>query len=377
MLTNKNVLSIDDSRAIRAFVSSLVSNAGARIAEAGTGIEAIDLVASEQAQGRHFDLILLDLVLPDIDGLEVLRRIRERDKDSAVVVLTGAGGVASATSAMQHGADGYVEKQYVTKVGGEPEFFYSLKQAMEHRAGYVARRQLDELRTDFYSMITHDLRNPAGTVLGLIKLLLAGKAGPLAPRQEEMLRLAQRSGEKFVSLITNYLDYSKIEAGYLKVVPAETDIASLLRSSAVQAELMAEAKNIALKLNVPPGPLRVCVDADKIEQVFDNLISNAIKYTPDHGSITVTLQQSERDVIVHVADTGAGIPKDQVGSLFTKYHRVPGSERQATGTGLGLLIVKEIVEAHRGTVSVISDGIPGHGSTFTVWLPAVVVAQSA
>jgi signal transduction histidine kinase len=223
-------------------------------------------------------------------------------------------------------------------------------------------------------MVTHDLRNPAGTVLGIIKLLLAGKGGPLAPRQEEMLRLAQRSSEKFVSLITNYLDYSKIEAGYLKITPDEVDMVRLLQSSAEQAQLLVEAKGLTLKVNVPDGPLYAHVDADKLEQVFDNLISNAIKYTPDHGTITLTLQQSNRDLVVHVADTGNGIPKDQIGALFTKYHRVPGTERQARGTGLGLLIVKEIVEAHHGTVSVISDGIQGHGSTFTVWLPSVVSA---
>jgi signal transduction histidine kinase len=365
-LIDKHVLSIDDSRAIRAFVSTLLSNAGAHVAEAGNGTDAIRQVTSGEQQ---YDLILLDLVLPDIEGLDVLKEIRKYDTESTVVVLTGAGGVASATAAMQFGADGYIEKQYMTQVGGEPEFFYALQQAMEHRAGFVAKQQLDQLRTDFYSMITHDLRNPAGTVLGFLKLVLAGKVGPLQPKQEELLRTAQKSAEKLVSLITDYLDYSKIEAGYLRLEPEMADLTTVVRNCAAQANGMASAKEQTLLLDLPEHPLYGYFDADRLEHVFDNLLSNAIKYTPDHGTITLTLSQQGDEATFQISDTGMGIPRAEIGALFTKYHRVPNSNRRASGTGLGLLIVKEIVEAHHGTISVESEGMPGKGSTFTIHLP--------
>ena len=364
-LIDKRVLSIDDSRAIRAFVSTLLQHAGAQVDEAGNGLDAITKATSSHPK---YDLILLDLVLPDIDGIEVLRRIRKHDTDSTIVVLTGAGGVASATTAMQHGADGYVEKQYLTKVGGEPEFFYALQQAMEHRAGLVARQQLDQLRTDFYSMVTHDLRNPAGTVLGFIKLLLAEKAGPLQPRQDELLRMAQRSAEKLVSQITNYLDYSKIEAGYLRVAPTDTDVTAIVRESAAQAGVLADAKGQKLDLSVPESPIMGYLDGDKLEHVFDNLISNAIKYTPEKGVITMSLRRDDGEAVFEIRDTGSGIPREQLKAIFTKYHRIDSTHR-TQGTGLGLLIVKEIVEAHGGVVAVDSDGTPGKGSTFTVRLP--------
>jgi signal transduction histidine kinase len=361
----RRILCVDDSRAILAFLGALLTPCGATVDEAFTGEEAL----VRQGDGAPYDLILLDIYLPDIDGIEVLRRIRARDQDSAVVMLTGVGGVASATEAMQAGADGYVEKQYLADREGELEFFYALQQALEHRAGYVAQRELHELRTQFYSMVTHDLRNPAGTVQGLLKLVLAGKAGALAPKQEELLTVANRAATKFVNLITNYLDYSKIEAGYLQLAKAPANIADIVMRSVQQAEVHAAAKEQTFLTDFPDPLIVGNVDADRLEQVFDNLISNAIKYTPDKGRITVSLRRDGQDALFSVSDTGYGIPADQLGSLFTKYTRLsgPGTAREV-GTGLGLAIVKEIVEAHGGSVTAQSNG-NGEGSAFTARIP--------
>ena len=363
-LKNQRVLCVDDSRAILAFLSALFEPEGATVDEATTG---------EQALARHatdgpYQLILLDILLPDIDGMDVLRRMRERDQDSTIVILTGVGGVSSATRAMQDGADGYVEKQYLAGREGEPEFFYALKQALEHRAGYVAQRKLYELRTQFYSMVTHDLRNPAGTVLGLLKLVLAGKGGALTPQQEKMLMTANSAATKFVNLITNYLDYAKIEAGYLRLEKTPTDLAKLVERSVEQADVLASVKKLTLTVEAPSSPLMVTVDAEKLEQVFDNLISNAIKYTPDGGRVTVTLEREGDVAVFSVTDTGPGISADELETLFTKYTRLAGpSTSHEVGTGLGLAIVKEIVDAHAGSVQARST--VGEGSTFLIRIP--------
>ncbi len=364
-LTGQRVLVVDDSRAIRAFLLELLEPHVKTVSIAADGAEAKTAFGS----GGAFDLLLLDLVLPDIDGMELLRELRRRDTDCAIVMITGAGGVSSATAAVLDGADGYIEKQHLTTAGENAQFFYALAQAVEHRAGMVAARRLEAMKADFYSMITHDLRNPAGNVLVSLKMLLSGKAGPLEGKQASLVQLAYRSAEKFVNLINDYLDYAKIDAGYLRLDPADADLGEVVRDSVEQARTQADLKRQAITLDCPPS-IPAFVDATKLEQVLDNLISNAIKYTPEDGSIAVNVAIADEMAIISVSDTGSGIAPENLGNLFSKYHRVPGQQvAQIRGTGLGLLIIKEIVEAHGGNVRAESDGIAGHGSTFTVELP--------
>ncbi len=156
MLVGKRVLTIDDSSTIRLFLRAVLSQGDAIIQEADCGEVALHMIRNNPP----YDLILLDLILPDLDGIDVLHKVREVDTNVAVVVLTGMGGIKSATAAVREGADGYMEKRDLALGSDHSEFFYALEQAMEHRSGLVAQRQLQQFKTDFYSMITHDLRNP-------------------------------------------------------------------------------------------------------------------------------------------------------------------------------------------------------------------------
>ncbi len=364
-LKGQRVLTVDDSRAIRAFLHELLESRVASVVVAADGASAREAFGT----GGLFDLVLLDLVLPDVDGMQLLREIRAVDTDCAIVMITGAGGVHSATAAVLEGADGYIEKQHLTTAGENAQFFYALAQAVEHRAGIVAARRLESMKADFYSMVTHDLRNPAGNVLVSLRMLLAGKAGPLDPKQANLAGLAFRSAEKFFQLINDYLDYAKIDAGYLRLDLAEGDLAAVARSSVEQGRMQADVKRQAIALHAPDS-IPAIIDVTKVEQVLDNLISNAIKYTPDDGAITVAITVDGDHAMMRVSDTGSGIPGEQLGQLFSKYHRVPGRQTaEIQGTGLGLLIIKEIVEAHGGTVRAESSGVAGQGSTFIVDLP--------
>lgn len=364
-LKGQRVLTVDDSRAIRAFLRELLE-------PHVTSVVVASDAATSRVQfgtGGKFDLVLLDLLLPDVDGIDLLRELRAIDADCAIVMITGAGGVNSATAAVLEGADGYIEKQHLTTAGENAQFFYALAQAIEHRAGVVAARRLEAMKSDFYSMITHDLRNPAGNVLVALKMLLAGKAGALEPKQASLVQLAFRSAEKFVGLINDYLDYAKIEAGYLQLDVGAVDLADVIRSSVEQARTQADVKEQTITLDCPPS-IPAEIDARKMEQVLDNLISNAIKYTQENGSIAVAAVVMEDRATISVADNGSGIAPDQVDKLFAKYHRVPGRQvAEIQGTGLGLLIIKEIMTAHGGSVSAESEGIPGRGTVFTLELP--------
>ncbi|HEU0052652.1 MAG TPA: ATP-binding protein [Longimicrobium sp.] len=361
---DRRVLTVDDSRAVRLYLRDILTRYGARVAEAPNGVEAL----AQLGEPGAFDLVLLDLNLPDLDGIQVLEKVRETDDVVPVVMITGAGGIQSATEAVRRGADGYIEKQHLSGDEDAP-FLYALEQAVEHRAGFVAQRQLQETKADFYSMVTHDLRNPAGNVWGIVKLLLAGKAGPLTPKQEQLLGIASTSAGKLVGLINDYLDFATIDAGYLRVDRREADLRALVEEAARQAGPQAGVKQQTIFLDLPRAPVPAFVDAERLAQVLDNLVSNALKYTPDGGWITLALRLDGADAVLMVRDTGLGVDAAQLPRLFNKYHRVPGEERRGIrGTGLGLLIVKEIAEAHGGTVRAESPG-EGKGTTFTVTIP--------
>jgi len=237
MLKAKHVLLVDDSSTIRMFLRAVLTQQGAMVQEAEFGEEAMHLL---QITDPPYHLILLDLILPDLDGIEVLRRLRATNETSTVVVLTGMGGIKSATAAVREGADGYMEKQDLAIGSDHTEFFYALEQAMEHRAGLVAQRQLQQFKTDFYSMITHDLRNPAGSTLLALQLLTWDEVTNFTVSQQELLSLAMQAAQQLNNLINDYLDFAKIDAGFLRIEPAETEIVVLLenamRLSSVQAQ---------------------------------------------------------------------------------------------------------------------------------------------
>lgn len=364
LFNGKQILVIDDSAAIRNYMRAVLSRQGASVNVAGSGQEGLDTLS----RGKY-DLVLLDLLLPDTTGIEVLQHIRQKDDETTIVILTGTGGVKSAIAAVRSGADAYIEKQDVVTSGDIGAFFYTLEQALKYRAGLVAQKYLQEIKTDFYSMITHDLRNPA-TCIAAATQMLHTMAGSLAPEQVQLVELIERSTRKMLTLVNDYLDFAKIEAGYLQLNLGDVELRGVAEASTQLARLQAQARSQLLVLDLPPEPVPARADAERIEQVLDNLLSNAIKYTPPGGRITLQLRAENGRAVFRVSDTGHGIPAAQLPVLFTKYHRVPGETTRLTrGTGLGLLIVKEITEAHGGAVAVESEGVPGKGTTFTVSIP--------
>jgi signal transduction histidine kinase len=366
MLGDKRILVVDDSPVVRGFLRKLLTVGGARVDEAAGGQEGL----ARARAGTPYDLILLDLAMPDMDGIEVLRQIRIENDTTAIVMVTGVGGVKSAVAAVREGADGYIEKQDISASDDRIEFQFALEQAITQRAGLVAQRQLQELKTDFYSMITHDLRNPAAALQIAVTMLLAGDAGPISDAQRELLHHAENSVARLLALINDYLDFAKIDAGYLRLEVGEAELRGIVEASARLAGIQAQSKEQGLVLDLPSEPVIATVDADRLGQVLDNLLSNAIKYTPEGGQIRVELWTDDGNAVFRVSDTGCGVPPDQLSILFAKYHRVrSGAAQDTRGTGLGLLIVKEIVEAHGGTVQAESEGAPGLGATFVVKIP--------
>ena len=302
MLSDKRILIIDDSDTIRTYLQNVLSQKNAyQVDGAATGQEGLAKCAAQL-----YDLILLDLFLPDTDGIEMLKQIRTTNETSTIVMITGYGGIKSAITAVQMGADGYIEKQNITStLKDHVEFLYALEQAMDHRAGLAAQKQLELIRADFYAMVTHDLRNPTGLILMATDMLLNEDPEPL--QHEQLILMIEEAAQRLIRLINDYLDFAKIDAGYLRLDLAEVDLIPVVESSARFAYLKAHARRQNLVLDLPSDPVMAWIDAERLKQVLDNLLSNAIKYTPEEGQIALALGVEDDQAVLRVSDTGRGI----------------------------------------------------------------------
>ncbi|HET7091515.1 MAG TPA: ATP-binding protein [Anaerolineae bacterium] len=225
-------------------------------------------------------------------------------------------------------------------------------------------KELDRIKSDFISIVSHDLRTPLTTIRGYVELL--PRVGPLNDMQQQFVERIERSMVNIVDLIADLLDVSRIEAGLDKEMEP-TDLAKAVREVSASLRSAAEAKRQVLSVDVSPLP-KILGNGRRLEQVVANLVGNAIKYTPEGGRIDVSLQEDGEFVVLRVRDTGIGITPEDQSRIFDKFYRVETDATLAiAGTGLGLSIVKSIVEKHKGRVWVDSE--PGVGSVFTVVLP--------
>ena len=233
----------------------------------------------------------------------------------------------------------------------------------------IELKQARELEADFAAMIAHDLRSPLTSVLSTAAMLEDGLLGPVSEEQQKWLVKIQTMCRSLVDLVNDFLDLSKLDAGHVNLQKEIVDLNQLIRSNVETYLPLASHKSIALVEQVEPDLSPVEADPRRLDQVLLNLISNAIKFTPEGGEIEVGASQDEgTQVKLWVKDTGAGIPPAELASLFKKYGQTTsGKTSKDKGTGLGLVICKMIVEAHGGRIWVESE--PGKGSKFTVALP--------
>jgi signal transduction histidine kinase len=229
-------------------------------------------------------------------------------------------------------------------------------------------KQLDLVKTRFFSVINHEMRSPLTAVLGYIDLLLFSK--PLSRDRADMLRKVKDNSQRLLDLVNKILDISRLEDDRLDILPQAMSIASSVDQAHSIVQPMAKKKRIAIGVDIPPTTPHVHGDPKRVVQILVNLLSNAVKYTPDTGYIVVSarLRDAADMVEVSVVDNGIGIPADQLPHIFDRFSRVEREEIQdIVGTGLGLSIVKGLVEAHGGEVWVDSE--VGQGTSFTFTLP--------
>jgi PAS domain S-box-containing protein len=230
------------------------------------------------------------------------------------------------------------------------------------------KKELERQRAEFLAMLTHDIKNPLGVILGYTEILLekAGESG--SQEDKDLLQSIKRNTFTVHSLVSNYLDFSKIEAGPLILTKHPLGLNGLLNQVGQQYEAEAQHRHITLEFHLQQGLPKVEGDPVALERVFANLVHNALKFTPELGRVTVSSSQRNGKVVVAVADTGSGIAPEEMPSVFEKYRQGAASQPRP-GVGLGLFIVKTLVEAHGGRIEV--ESALGQGTCFCVFLPII------
>ena len=231
-------------------------------------------------------------------------------------------------------------------------------------------KELDEMKSNFVHHVSHELRAPLSAIKQQHSVILDGLAGELTGKQRELLGRAQDKIQGLLDMIKDLLDVATIESGHGVQQQVPINLAHILEQTVSLMKAKAESQGLSLELELPSDLPVVQADERSIEEVFTNLVSNAINYSPAGGTVSVSAVSHEEYLEVRVSDTGVGIPAEEIPKIFDKFYRVKHPEtRQVIGTGLGLSLVKVIVEAHRGSVEVESE--PGVGTTFRVLLPTI------
>jgi PAS domain S-box-containing protein len=476
-LHNPRILVIDDEPRIRDACIMVLSDSGFDVAAAPDGEQGLQMI-----EEKHYDIILVDLMMPTISGFDVLSEVRSHHPDTVVIVITGYATLEHSIEAMKKGAFDFIPKpftpdqlravvdkslrytsalqdiadsksrlgimvnrltdgvmttdarklivqvnpaflhmigyhgeavvgRHVTEIINDEYLLDSIDQAlsmssdtfseitneisitensaekffsarcapfrgrMKENLGTVTvlhdittLKEMDQMKSDFVSMVSHEIRSPMNSLLMQLKIISDGLAGDVTEKQQEIL---QRASEKILNLnnlVTELLDLSRIESGLITHEKEQVDMGVLLSEQQVFHAPYAADKKITIQSNCPADLPTILANRQNMEEVFSNLITNSIKYSPDGSSITISAIVENEYLKTELTDTGFGISSDELELIFTRFYRTKDKNtREIQGTGLGLAIVKSIIESHHGKISVTSE--VGSGTTFTVLLP--------
>ena len=355
------ILNVDDSDGARYAKSRILTRAGFKVIEASNGGDAL-----LRARQERPNLILLDVKLPDINGLEVCRQLKGgTDTNTILVLQTSASciGTADTIRALDGGADNYL----VEPIEAD-ELIANVKALL--RLGKVERalRDVDRRKDEFLATLAHELRNPLGPIRTALALLC--KLDPVVPAmQDNARRTIARHTDHLVRLVDDLLDVSRISQGKISLQWESVSLASVIRSAVETSSHSIVARGHALDVNLPGEELWVCGDAVRLSQIVANLLLNAAKFTAPGGRIVIRAERDGDTVRIRLSDNGIGIDAASIDSIFGLFAQSGHSpDRVQDGLGIGLSLVRNLVQLHGGQVSVRSPGV-GLGSTFEVSLP--------
>ena len=369
-----NILVIDDEVGMREGCRRALAPKGFYVETAEHGVEGL-----QKVREGSFDLVLLDVMMPGMSGLEVLDRIRDHDPNIVCVMITGFATVDLAAQAMKQGARDFLPKPF-----SSDELLEVVQRGLDERRRLLAQRQqreqaedavqiermrqdaakLDAIESRFMLVIVHQLRNPAGVLKNYVQLMRAGYVDD-DEWDEYLEKLDQRAGQ-LLGMLDDLLELAHLKEISTTSKLQPVDAADVLDS--VVADLLpeVEAKGLDLRVQIEARPA-ILAKSGHLRSLWKHLIDNAVRYTPN-GQITVVLDEQDGSLVTSVADTGIGVSTDEVARIFEQFYRSDSARVESElGTGLGLPIVDQVVKIYQGTIQV--DSVSGQGSIFHINLP--------
>ncbi len=365
------ILVVDDSPDNCYLIQAILEEEGYDITIADSGKEAL----------RHIDLsppdlVLLDIMMPEMDGFEVTRRIRDNTKLSFIpILLITAYDSPSVAEGLDNGADDFIRKPMEYD-----ELLARVRSLLRLKHSVDERDQIARQREDFVSRLTHDLRTPLVAADRMLNLFQQEALGEISPEMHEAIATMIRSNRNLLQMVNTLLEVYRYEAGNKTLTLHPVDLRELLQEITAELAPLAEEKGLTLKVNLEPQlntaiNRRIVGDRLELHRVFTNLLGNAIKFT-DSGDILIEAYacpagtdgrcpNGDRDwAVISIADSGVGIAPQDLSSIF---HRFRQGNHKRSGSGLGLHLTHRIVKAHQGKITV--DSTLSQGSTFSVYLP--------
>jgi signal transduction histidine kinase len=319
---------------------------------------------------HRYDLILLDLLMPGMDGFQVMEELKDIENDGYLPVLVITAQPDHKLRALQAGA-----KDFISKPIDLAEVLMRVRNMLEVRLLHVEARnnsrvleqtverlkEVERVKDGFLSTVSHELRTPLTSIRGSLGLLASGAIGALSDEVVEVVAIAERNAVRLIALINDILDLERLQTGTIELQFAQVPVASVLRRAMESLPSLGQMQGITVE--APEVPSMMWADADRIVQVLVNLLSNAVKFSRPGGVVTIGVEVREGWVEFRVTDRGRGVPMAHRETIFERFRQVETSDaREKGGTGLGLAICKSIVEQHGGTIGVESE--EGRGSTF-------------
>jgi signal transduction histidine kinase len=404
MREQPKVLVVDDEESVVVTIKAILQLDGYDVATTTSGAKARAMVREVE-----YDLVLTDLRLEDGDGLDVLRAVRESYPETVTIMLTGYASLESAIQALRAGAYDYLVKpseveelratvarglerrrlgqELRDRVAELADLNSSLQRRIDEATAelkerYEQLKELDRMKSQFLSIASHELKTPITAMSGFLQVALRrvrrlsqGDAGPVSEGLRgvtDQLEIVYRQTGKLARLVDELLDVSRIQTGRIEFRYGDVDLSELANEVATRMQLTTSTHAISVRRE---SENVVTADRDHLEQVLNNLVTNAIKYSPKGGSITIDVRPDDGGVRLSVTDEGIGIPAEELEAIFGLFYRSPDrAARDAAGMGLGLYISKEIVVRHGGRIWAESAGTKG--SVLNVVIPRMPVGAT-
>jgi signal transduction histidine kinase len=378
---NVQVLLVDDNADMRGYIKRLLAPY-CTVHTVRNGLEALDAVRESLP-----DLVLTDVMMPKLDGYGLLRALRENPSTSSVpiILLSARAGEESQVEGLTYGADDYLVKPFsarelIARVRAHLQLHRFRQKLLHEREELIAREQeakrqaeqANRAKDEFLAMLGHELRNPLSPILTSLNLMQMRDSDSFRRERD----IIERQVRHLARLIDDLLDVSRITRGKIQLKPEPLELITVVVKAIEMASPIIEQQMHHLIATVPNSGLKLEADPTRLSQVISNLLTNAAKYTDRGGKIWIRASREDRHIVLRVRDDGIGMSPEMLPRVFDLFSQGGrGLDRAQGGLGIGLAIVKSLVELHGGSVSAHSEGI-GKGSEFVVILPAAVAGQA-